>query len=349
MEKIAIVGAGAAGSYLGAFMTRAGEDITLIDQWPAHVEAMKAGGLKVTGSQGPFTTPVKALHLHEVQGIEEPFDVVFIALKSYDTLWAATFIEPYLKPTGCVVSSQNGINDEVIASVVGHHRAVGCVMSQIGVALWEPGQVARHGEPGRNKGHAVFRVGELNGTVTPRVRRIVQLVSSIDGARATTNLWGERWAKLANNCMGNPVNAMSGLGSQGLADLAEARLLKMHTAKETVQVGRALNYNIESVGGVDADTWLHIDEGDVFEELDNRLQAKTRADWHSSMGQDVIKRRRTEIDYLNGLVSQKGMEAGVATPVDDATVAMLHDIEAGRVAPDPSNIGEVLRQAGVRA
>ena len=194
MERIAIFGAGAVGSYLGAFMTREGEDITLIDPWPAHVEAMKADGIKVTGSQGPFSVPVKALHLHEVQGVKEPFDIVFIAVKSYDTLWAATFLEPYLKPEGFAVSSQNSINDEVIASVVGYSRTVGCVMSHIEVALWEPGHVTRGGEPGRDRGHDVFRVGELAGPITPRVERVVRLVSSIVGARATTILWGESWA-----------------------------------------------------------------------------------------------------------------------------------------------------------
>ena len=69
MERIAIFGAGAVGSYLGAFMTRQGEDVTLIDQWPAHVEAIKANGMSVTGTQGPFTVPVKAVHLHEAQAL----------------------------------------------------------------------------------------------------------------------------------------------------------------------------------------------------------------------------------------------------------------------------------------
>ena len=346
MERIAIFGAGAVGSYLGAFMTREGEDVTLIDPWPAHVEAMKADGIKATGSQGSFSVPVKALHLHEVQGVKEPFDIVFIAVKSYDTLWATTFMEPYLKHEGFAVSSQNSINDEVIASVVGHSRTVGCVMSHIEVALWEPGHVTRGGEPGQDRGHDVFRVGELAGPITPRVERVVQLVSSIDGARATTNLWGERWAKLAANCMGNPVGAMSGLGSHGQADLAEARLLKMRIAREVVQVGTALGYHIEPISGVEAQTWLHIDQGDVFEEMDGRLQSKGRVDWHSSMGQDVIKGRLTEIDHLNGLVARRGVEAGIPTPVNDATIARLHEIVARRVKPAVVNIQKVLDQAG---
>ncbi len=347
MERIAIFGAGAVGSYLGAFMARAGEDVTLIDQWPEHVEAVRATGMRVTGSQGPFGVPVKALHLHEVQSSKELFDIAFIAVKSYDTLWAATFMNGYLKPEGFAVSSQNGINDKTIASVVGEDRIVGCVMSGIQVALWEPGHVTRGGDPGRDRGHDVFRVGEMNAVITPRLSRVVELVSNVDGAKATTNLWGERWAKLAANCMGNPVGAMSGLGSNGQADMAEARLLKMHITREVVQVATALGHRVEAIGGVDACTWLEIERGDVYEDLDSRLQAKARIDWHSSMGQDVIKGRRTEIDHLNGLVARKGAEAGVPTPVNDATIAMVRKIDAGQVEPSPSNIAEVLEQAGV--
>ncbi len=345
MDRIAIFGAGAVGSYLGAFMTRDGVDVTLIDQWPAHVEAVKTGGLRVSGSQGDFVTPAKAIHLHEAQGLREPFDIVFIAVKSYDTPWAAAFMKPYLKPDGFMVSSQNGINDRTIEAVAGPGRVVGCVMSGISVALWEPGHVTRGGAPGRDRGHDVFRVGEPDGALTARLERVVGLVSSVDGARATSNLWGERWSKLATNCMGNPVGAMSGLGSHGQADLAEARRLKMRVGREVAAVGMALGHHVEAINGVEARDWLRIDEGDVLEELDSRLRAKGRVDWHSSMGQDVIKGRRTEIEHLNGLVARRGAEAGVPTPYNDAAVAMLREIDAGRAGPAPSRIREALARA----
>ena len=231
MTKIAIIGAGAAGSYIGAFLTREGEDITLIDQWPEHVEKIKKDGLRASGSQGDFTVPIKALHLTEGQALPEPFDIAFIAVKSYDTQWAAHFIAPYLKPSGCVVSSQNCMNDELIASIVGYHREVPCVMSHIEVALWEPGHVTRGGPVGRDSGHDVFRVGETSGRVTPRVEHLVKMLSCIDGAKVTTNIWGERWAKLAQNCMGNPVGGISGLGSEGMAQNPQARSLRIHLAR----------------------------------------------------------------------------------------------------------------------
>ena len=348
MTKIGIMGAGAAGSYIGAFLTREGEDITFIDQWPEHVDKMKSVGIRASGSQGDFTIPVKALHLTEAQNIDEPFDIAFIAVKSYDTEWAAHFIKRYVKPTGFVVCSQNCMNDELIASIVGYEREVPCVMSHIEVALWEPGHVNRGGEPGRDHGHDVFRVGETNGRITPRVENLVSMLSCIDGAKATTNIWGERWAKLAQNAMGNPVGGISGLGSNDMSEDPGARTLRIQLARETVLVGQALSYSIEPIGGFDEDTWARANEGEVFEEIDANLQGrKGRVNWHSSMSQDVKKGRRSEIDYMNGYVVRKGQEVGVPTPVSAAVTAAMREVDAGRLKPGPSNIDRVLDQAGL--
>ncbi len=348
MTRIAIMGPGAAGSYIGAFLTREGYDVTLIDQWPDHVDKMKMDGLRASGSQGDFTVPVNALHLTEAQNIEEPFDIAFVAVKSYDTEWATHFIKRYVKPTGFVVSSQNCMNDELIASIVGYEREVPCVMSHIEVALWEPGHVTRGGEPGRDHGYDVFRVGETNGRITPRVERLADMLSCIDGSKVTTNIWGERWAKLAQNCMGNPVGGISGLGSQDMSEDPRARTLRIHIAKESVLVGKALNYSIEAVAGFDADTWARADQGDVYEEIDASLSGrKGRVNWHSSMAQDVKKGRRSEINYMNGYVVRKGKEVGVPTPASAAVVEAMREIDAGTLEPDPSNIERVLADAGL--
>jgi 2-dehydropantoate 2-reductase len=348
MTRIAFMGAGAAACYIGAFLTREGEDITLIDQWPEHVEKMRAEGLRASGSQGDFTVPVKAMHLTDVQAIRDPFDIAFVAVKSYDTVWATHFINRYVKPTGYIVSSQNCMNDEVIASIVGFHRQVPCIMSKIEVALWEPAHVNRGGPVGRDHGHDVFRVGETNGRVTSRVEYLVGLLDHIDGARATTNIWGERWAKLSQNCMGNPVGAISGLGAEDMAANPKARALRIHIAKETTRVGLALNYGVEEVAGFDAEVWAKADQGDVYEELEASLLPKPGSvNWHSSMAQDVKKGRLSEIDHMNGYVVGKGREAGVDTPVSAAIVDMMHEIDAQRVGQDPANLDRVLKAAGL--
>src|SRR2546430_4518821 len=124
--RIGILGAGAIGSVVGGLLTKAGHDVTLMDQWPEHVEALKRQGLRLSGTCGDHQIAVKALHLHEMQRITQPFDAVFVAVKSYDTEWATALGLAYLaRPDGVVVDFQNGVNDERVAAVAGRERTPG--------------------------------------------------------------------------------------------------------------------------------------------------------------------------------------------------------------------------------
>ena len=125
-ERLAVLGAGAIGGLIGGYLSTAGRDVTLIDLWPAHVDAMKENGLRVTTRDGEFTVPVKAMHLGEVSTVHEPFNLVFLCLKSYDAVWGVHLINSYLKPTGVIVSAQNAMNDDLIAPIVGHDRGIAC-------------------------------------------------------------------------------------------------------------------------------------------------------------------------------------------------------------------------------
>ena len=122
-RKIAIVGTGAVGGYTGAHMVQAGEDVTFIDPWPAHVEHMQKHGLRVTHAMdvAEFCVPVRALHVTDVQQLakEKPVDIAFVCMKSYDTGWATMLIRQYLAADGYVVSLQNCMNEETIAAIVG--------------------------------------------------------------------------------------------------------------------------------------------------------------------------------------------------------------------------------------
>jgi 2-dehydropantoate 2-reductase len=344
-KRIAIFGAGAAGSYLGAFLTRERYDITLIDMWGEHVEAMRANGLRASGSQGDFTVPVNAMHLSDAMQIQGKFDIAFLAMKSYDTEWSAHFLKRLLAPDGVVVDSQNCMNDQLIASIVGHGREVGCVMSGITVALWEPGHVTRGGQPG----HTVFRVGELHGKITPRVEEIAEMLSCIDGTKATENIWGERWSKLPTNSSGNPVGAMTDLGSYGVASNSDARRIQINICKESCQVALAQNYDVEPIRGIAAETYARSDDGEVYEEIDAKFQPGPPGgtDWKSSMGQDVLKGRHTEVEFMNGYISAQGRASGVPTPINDAIVRVVSEIDTGQRKPSPDNIAAVLRMAGM--
>ncbi len=214
-KKIAFVGAGAVGGYAGAHMVQAGEDVTFIDPWPAHVEHMRKHGLRVTHAmkEPEFTVPVRALHVTDAQQLakEKPVDIAFVCMKSYDTAWAAMLIRQYLAPDGYVVSLQNCMNEETIAGVVGWGKTLGCIASSITVNLPEPGLVHR-GAAKHGAAHTVFRAGEVHGRITPRAEEICRLVAYADSAKVTNNLWGERWSKLVANAMQNGLSACTGLG-----------------------------------------------------------------------------------------------------------------------------------------
>ncbi|MGH8662985.1 MAG: ketopantoate reductase family protein, partial [Burkholderiales bacterium] len=175
-KHIVFIGAGAVGGYVGGHLTRAGEDVTLVDAWPEHVHAMRGQGLRLSGSQGEHVVRVRACGLGEVQGfLRKPVDIAIVCTKSYDTEWAATMIAPYLAPTGYVVSMQNGINEERIARAVGWGRTVGATVSTISVNAYQPGCVRRYQQPGSATGHAVFRVGEVHGRVTERASELARI------------------------------------------------------------------------------------------------------------------------------------------------------------------------------
>jgi 2-dehydropantoate 2-reductase len=333
-SNIVIMGAGALGSYVGSFLARDGQQVTFIDMWPEHVEKMRADGLHVTGSQGPFTVPVNAMHLTDAQAIKDLYDFAFISVKSYDTEWATHFIKRYVKPEGFFVSLQNCWNDTVIADIVGQDRSVGCIASHIEVALWEPGHVERGGAVGRDSGHYVFRVGEHDGSESARVTEVVGLLELVDGAYATNNLWGERWAKLSQNSMGNAISASTAMGTLELNNSQASREIGIHLAKESAKVGLAMGLDVVEINGTLATKWAAADQGDVYEELDDLMANRpSRTNWKASMAQDVAKGRRSEIDFMNGLVARKGVEVGVPTPYTDAILKIMHGVDDRSITP----------------
>jgi 2-dehydropantoate 2-reductase len=256
---------------------------------------------------------------------------------------------PHLKPEGYLVSAQNCWNDPIVAGIAGAERSVGLIMSKIGVALWKPGQVERGMEKGQGAGHDVFRAGEHDGRITERVTELADIMSVVDGARPTDNLWGERWSKLCANCMGNPVQAMTGLGSVEIAKQARGREITIRIAQESAAVGLKLGYRIPKFNGREAEQWAQAGRPDVYGELDAALTPKeggSARNWRASMAQDAIKGRRSEIDYMNGLVVDKGREVGVPTPVSSAVVALMREVDAGTRKPAPEHIELALKRAG---
>jgi len=336
-KRIVFVGAGAIGGYVGGHLTRAGHDVTLIDPWPEHVERMRAHGLELSGvtEAERHVVKVNALHLTEVQQLsrKRPVDIAFVCVKSYDTEWATLLIRQYLAPDGFVVSLQNCINEERIAALIGWGRTTGCIASLIAAELYEAGRVKRTVPMGGER-HTVFRVGEPHGRITPRVQEIAELLRCVDSAKATSNLWGERWSKLVVNAMRNGLSAATGLyGNQ--RDTAEGpRWLSIRLGSQAVRVGQALGYSLERMLGMEPEMLARAGEGhrDALAEITDILLegVKKRADdQRPSMAQDIAKGRRTETDFINGYVYARGAEIGVEAGLHGRMNELVKRVERG--------------------
>ncbi|MGZ5233840.1 MAG: ketopantoate reductase family protein [Burkholderiales bacterium] len=348
-RRIVVVGAGAIGGYAGAYMSRAGHDVTLVDAWPEHVEYMRKHGLQLSGMTDVETLSVQvnAIHITEVQRFtkERPVDIAFICVKSYDTEWATQLVKPYLAPDGFVVSLQNCINEERIAGIVGWGKTLGCIASLVAAELYKPGHIKRTVPMGGDK-HIVYRVGEVHGRVTPRAAAVAELLRSADSAKVTTNLWGERWSKLVVNSMRNGLSAATGLSGNERDLSEEPRWLSIRLGSEAVRVGQALGYQLERMLGMEPETLARAGEGsaDALVEITNTLvkNAKERSDeQRPSMAQDMHKGRRTETDFINGYIAQRGSEIGVPAPTHAKMNEAVKRVERVEVAASIDLLSDV--------
>lgn len=338
--RVAIVGAGAVGGLVGGHLARTGHDVTLIDGWPAHVAAMRAGGLVLARPGAEERVAVRALDVGEVQSLyPRPVDVAFVCVKLYDTDWATALVAPYLAPSGFVVTMQNGLIEERVAAIVGWTRTVGCIAGGLYVGLEGPGRVLRSREAARAP-RTVFHVGEVHGRVTPRARAVADLLACVDGAEVTTNLWGGRWSKLVANSATSALCAASGRPMRALLLDPAAQAVMARLGGEAAAVGLALGFAVEPVFGLPAATWIDAGtgEGEALGAVRAAL-AGVAADmietaW-SGMAQDVARGRRTEIDYMNGYVAARSAEAGLAAPTHAALVSRIRRLEAGVARPGP--------------
>src|SRR5271154_3249093 len=338
-KKIAVVCTGAVGGYAGAHMVKAGEDVTFIDFWPEHVEHMKKHGLTITHLKDvePFTVPVRALHVTELQQLakEKPFDIAFVCTKSYDTAWATTMIKQYLGPDGYVVSLQNCMNEETIAGIVGWGKTLGSIASSITVGLNEPGLIARAAGKSGSK-HTVFRAGEVHGRVTERAKEVCALLANADSAMVTENLWGERWSKLVTNVMGNGLSACTGMITRDVVKNDTIRHFSARLGSEAIRVGQALGYALEEIHHLDPELIARAGENDpeasrAYDEHRLAETAKGGGEHRPSMGQDMVKGRRTEIQFLNGMVARKGEEIGLPTPANRVLTEIVTKVEHGEM------------------
>jgi 2-dehydropantoate 2-reductase len=331
-RSIAVLGAGAIGSSVGADLTEAGEDVVLIDPWPAHVEAMRSGGLRVVMPDLDLETLVRALHIGELASERPMFDIVLLAAKSYDTTWMCHLIAPYLADDGLLVGLQNGMNEEMITPIVGRERTVACVV-ELSAEIWEPGLVQRD----TTRSGTWFAVGELDGAITDRVEEVAALLRNSARVDVTDNIFGAKWSKLVVNCMTMGPYSLLGLKNWEASALPGMTEISVRIGRESATVGQALGYRLEPIFGMTAEQF----SGEGDEMLVNAirvLHGHIGKDATTATVQDQKKGRRTELDHITGTVVRKGREAGVPTPANDAVIELAGEITRGERKMEPANL-----------
>jgi hypothetical protein len=204
-KRVAILGAGANGAGVGAELAAAGVDVTLIEQWPAHVEKMRADGLRIEMPDRVLEQPVTALHLCEVAEVKQPFDVVLMLMKAYDTRWAAELIKPVLAADGLLAGVQDGFTADTIAEVVGPERAIGCVI-ECSAMMEEPGVVERQTPPESSW----FAVGSFSEATAGRESEVADLLDHAGRTEIVADIRSAKWMKLVSNATTLVTTAVRG-------------------------------------------------------------------------------------------------------------------------------------------
>jgi 2-dehydropantoate 2-reductase len=328
--KLLIWGAGAIGGTLGGCLARAGHQVVLVDRAADHVDAINAAGLKITGPIKESTIRVPAFTPNTLTG---EFETILLCVKAQDTDDATRALLPHLSPTGYVVSAQNGLNELIIADIVGCERTMGAFVN-FGADVIEPGMI-------HFGGRGAVVLGELDGQITPRIRALHQTFLDFDDqAMITSNIWGYLWSKLAYGAL----LFATALTNESIVDalaLPAYRDLYIGLAGEALNVALAHGVTPEAFNGFDPHAFVPgTDPAVSARSLDdvvafNRRSAKT----HSGIWRDLtVRKRRTEVDAQLGPIVTIGTQKGIPTPLTARLIALIHDIENGERRMDLANL-----------
>jgi 2-dehydropantoate 2-reductase len=334
MGPILIWGAGAIGGSVGAWLKRAGHDVTMVDIVPEHVQAMQGAGLRITGPVEEFTQAIPSLLPEQVQG---EWKHIFLAVKAHHTQEACRALLPHLAQDGYVLSLQNGLCETVIARIAGRDRTMGAFVN-FSADWMGPGEILFGG-----RGAVVL--GEVTGRMTMRLEELRRVMLDFEpGAITTPEIWGYLWGKLGYGAM---LFAQA-LGDKGIADcLARPELLPVWRAlgREAVEVALAEGVDPKGFNGFDPRAFMPnapiegaracVDAMVAF----NRPNAKT----HSGVWRDLaVRRRRTEVDVQIAPIIEIGARHGIACPTVAKLVSMIHEVEQGARPMSDDNLLELI-------
>ncbi|GAC1046049.1 ketopantoate reductase family protein [Rhizobium sp. No.120] len=329
--RIAFVGTGAQGASIGADFALAGLDVTFIEQWPDHVNAIRQNGITVNLPARTINARVPALHLCQVAEIKEPFDVVFLVVKAYDTKWACQLIEPCLAPDGLIVGLQNGMTHEDIAAVVGRERTIGAVI-EIASNMFTPGITNRQND----HDESWFALGALDPKTQERVKDVANLLRNSGTVEVMEDIRSAKWMKLVVNAAELIPSAIINLPLNDAARAPGMLEVMRSAGYEAMQAALADGAKIIPIIGMPPVTTNHPERyvDQIFEEV---LKTFSREDTLTTSLQDWRKGRRAEVQEVNGVVVDILRAHGQEAPVNQRVMEVAYDIEAGRLEARPEN------------
>lgn len=336
--RIAFLGTGAQGASIAADFALAGLDVTFIDQWPAHIEAIREKGITVNLPTRTINAKVKALHLCQVAEVKEPFDVVFLVVKAYDTKWATELIKPVLAKDGFIVGLQNGMTHEEIAAIVGRERTIGAVI-EIASNMWEPGITNRQND----HDESWFAMGALDLAQQPRVHHVANMLRNSGRVEVMDDIRSAKWMKLVVNAAELIPSAIVNLPLNDAARFPGMLEVMRLAGYEAMQAALADGATIIPIIGMPPVTTNH-PERYVDRIFDEVLQTFSRPDTLVTSLQDWRKGRRAEVQEVNGWAVDILKAHGKAAPMNEKVMELAYEIEAGKREASPDNAAYLIEK-----
>jgi len=301
--KIVIVGPGAIGCLFAAHLKKSKEDIWLLDKDKDRASKINEGGISIEGVSGSWHTKIRATH---DPGEIGKADIIVIAVKSYDTKEAVEKIKPIVYADTKVLTMQNGIgNIEIISEIIGSEKVIGGVTSQ-GATLIDVGSIRHAG-----KGDVV--IGRMDGKIPVEMRQIREVFNKAGlETRISRDIKGLLWSKLIINVGINALTAVTRLPNGKLLEYEGTRRISRDAVTEAIKVAKRKRIKL------------------IYDDPLAKVEAvcEATATNISSMLQDILKKRRSEIDFINGVIVRQAQELGIPVPVNSALLDLVKTIES---------------------
>jgi 2-dehydropantoate 2-reductase len=334
--RIAFLGTGAQGASIAADFALAGLDVTFIDQWPDHIEAIRKNGITVNLPERTINAKVPALHLYQIAEIKGHFDLVFLVVKAYDTKWACEMIKPVLAPDGMIVGLQNGMTHEDIATILGRERTIGAVI-EIASNMWVPGVTNRQND----HEESWFALGALDPKTQPRVEEVAKILRHSGRVEVMDDIRSAKWMKLVVNAAELIPSAIVNLPLNDAARFPGMLEVMRLAGYEAMQAALADGAKIIPIIGMPAVMTNH-PERYVDQIFDEVLKTFSRPDTLVTSLQDWKKGRRAEVQEVNGWVVDMLAKHGRTSPMNQLVVELGFDIESGKRQAHVDNAGDLI-------